>query len=62
MIHSNITGVNAIHPFAYVQSTDPALVPANNVTAYKAWLDTSTTPATFRYRNAANTAWLQIQV
>lgn len=56
MKHHQLTGHSAIHPFAFVQDTDPALDPDNHVTAYKAWIDTSSGNA-LKIRNATNTAW-----
>jgi hypothetical protein len=54
-IHRNLTGAEACHQSAYVQSTDPGAVGA-----LKAWIDTSTTPATHRVRNAANDGWIVV--
>lgn len=39
--HHELTAPLAIHPFAFVQSSDPALDPLNEVTDGKAWIDTS---------------------
>ena len=54
--HHQLTGKFAVHQFAFVQNTDPALDPDNEVLAYKAWIDTSSGNA-LKVRNAANTAW-----
>jgi hypothetical protein len=56
--HNNLSGAIAIHPAAYVQSTDPGAVGA-----HKFWMDTSTgagtraSPYTLKKRNAANSGW-----
>lgn len=55
--HQDLTGRGAVHPFAFVQDTDPTLNPDNHVTAFKAWIDTSSSNA-LKIRNAGNTAWL----
>jgi hypothetical protein len=47
--HKNLT---SIHRFAYVQSTDPG-----NVGAFKAWIDTTSTPYILKVRNAGNSGW-----
>jgi len=55
--HQDLSGRSAVHPFAFVQSTDPSLDAENDVGPYKAWIDTST-GNTLKIRNAANTDWL----
>lgn len=50
--HSNLTGATAIHPAAYIQSSDPGAVGAN-----KLWIDTTTTASVWKRRNSINTAW-----
>lgn len=56
--HNNLTGAIAIHPAAYVQTSDPGAVGA-----YKFWVDTSTAaPYQLKQRNAANSAWVNIGV
>jgi hypothetical protein len=55
--HAGLTGAEACHQSAYVQATDPGAVGA-----LKAWIDTSTTPATHRVRNAANDGWIRVGV
>lgn len=57
--HQDLTGRGAVHPFAFVQGTDPSLDPDNAVDANKAWIDTSS-GATLKIRNAANNAWLEV--
>ena len=57
--HHDLTGKYAVHPFAFVQATDPALDAANQVTAHKAWIDTSVGNA-LKIRNASNTAWTTV--
>lgn len=59
--HQDMTGRGAIHPFAFVGATDPALDADNAVGPYKGWLDT-TNPSVpvLRVRNAANDAWLTV--
>lgn len=57
--HQELTGRSAVHPFAFVQATDPALDANNDVGPYKAWIDTST-GNTLKIRNAANTDWLTV--
>lgn len=52
-VHKDITGDEAIHPAAYVQSSDPGAVGA-----YRLWIDTSVTPAISKYRNAGDTDWV----
>lgn len=56
--HRRLTGFDALHQFCWVQATDPASTPANEVTAYQGWLDTDTN--SLYVRNAANTAWLEV--
>lgn len=58
-IHHELDGPNAVHPFAFVQSTDPAANPDNHVTARKAWIDTGNGNA-LKVRNDANTAWFTV--
>lgn len=57
--HHEITGALAIHPFAFVSATDPSLDPDNEVTAGKAWIDTSGGPGSWalKVRNLANDGW-----
>lgn len=57
MLHHEIEGPLAIHPFAFVQSTDPALDADNHVAAGKAWIDTGSAN-TLKIRNEANSAWI----
>lgn len=59
LLHQELTGRAAIHPFAFVQSTDPALDATNEVAANKAWIDTSIGNA-LKIRNAANTSWITL--
>lgn len=55
IIHKNFTGAEAVHPAAYVQSSDPGTVGAN-----KFWIDTTTGPPyVLNLRNPTNTAWVQ---
>lgn len=56
--HNELTIPGAVHPFAYVQSTDPALDGANGVAAYKAWIKSDDN--SLWYRNAGNTAWVAV--
>ena len=58
MRHQDITGAAAVHHFCFVQSTDPAGDPDNDVGAGKGWFDTSENR--LKIRNAANTAWTYI--
>lgn len=44
-----------IHMFAHVDTVDPGAVGP-----YKAWVDTNFDPPKLKYRNAANTAWIDI--
>lgn len=54
VLHKNLTGSDAVHPAAFVQSSDPGAVGANLI-----WIDTTTGPPyTLKLRNVANTAWL----
>lgn len=55
MRHYQIPDVAALHPPFFVQDTDPALDPENNVSPYKGWLDTSVNR--LKYRKADNTGW-----
>lgn len=57
--HHDLVGKYAVHPFAFVGDDDPADDPENEVTAYKAWIDTSVGNA-LKIRNATNTAWLTV--
>lgn len=57
--HYALTGPNAVHPFAFVQGTDPALDSSNHVSAYKAWIDTAN-GNTFKIRNADNNGWITV--
>lgn len=50
--HSDVTSV---HRVGHVSNVDPGAVGA-----YHAWIDTSTTPATLKVRNAGNSAWLAV--
>lgn len=58
MRHYDIEGAAAVHPFCYVQATDPALDPDNGVTSQKAWFDTL--EERVKIRNADNTFWLYL--
>lgn len=58
MRHYEITGPAALHQFCYLQNTDPALVPANGVTAGKAWLDTA--EERLKIRSADNLQWVYL--
>lgn len=51
--HKDITGSDAFHPFAFIGSSDPGAIGAD-----KGWIDTTSTPAILKYRNAANTGWI----
>jgi hypothetical protein len=51
--HKDITGADALHPFAEVAASDPGAIGA-----YKGWIDTSVTPHVLKYRNGANSAWI----
>lgn len=54
VLHKNLTGADAVHPFGFVQSTDPGAVGAN-----LCWIDTSVGPPyVLRLRNVSNTGWL----
>jgi hypothetical protein len=54
--HNNLTGAIAVHPAAYVQSSDPGAVGA-----HKFWVDTTgSAPFQLKKRNAANSAWENI--
>lgn len=46
-----------IHKFAYVASTSPGAVGA-----YKAWIDTSTTPPKLKFRGASNAFWIEVGI
>lgn len=54
-LHYQIIGKYAIHPFAFVSETDPALDAANHVSAFKGWVKLSTKQLFFR--NATNDSW-----
>ena len=54
--HSNLTGSAAVHPAAYVSSSDPGAVGAN-----KLWIDTTTASYRLKIRNATNAAWVTVQ-
>lgn len=57
-IHDDLVSPVAIHPAAFVGVTDPALDTANNVLAYKLWVNTSGGPPyTLKIRNVTNTGW-----
>lgn len=60
MRHPDIIGPQAVHEFAFVQNTDPALVPANEVAANVGWLNTAFNPPVLQLRNSGNTAWLAV--
>lgn len=59
MKHQDLTGRGAVHPFAFVQATDPALDPDNAITRRKAWVDTSAGNA-LKIRNETNDGWTTI--
>lgn len=57
VIHKNLTGDEAIHPSAYIQSADPGAVGAD-----KQWVDTTSGSSLasgwlLKFRNAGNAAW-----
>lgn len=55
-LHKNIpVGAECAHPPGFVQATDPGAVGA-----HKVWVDTSTTPYTWKIRNADDTDWATI--
>jgi hypothetical protein len=58
--HDGLNAPDAIHPAAFVGATDPSLVPANQVTPFKLWIDTSAAAPVLRYRDAAGTAWVAL--
>lgn len=60
MKHYAIEGAAAVHVFAFVSATDPALNPANQVAPGKGWWDTA--EERLKFRNEANTAWLYVGV
>ena len=62
MKHQDIIGSQAVHQFAFVQSVDPALTPANEVAAGAGWLDTTFDIPPLRVRNAGNTGWFTIGI
>lgn len=53
VVSGNDDAADVIEAFAYVQAADPG-----TVGAFKAWVDTDTTPPTLKVRNAANNGWL----
>lgn len=57
--HHELAGILAVHRFAFVQGTDPALVAGNHVGAGKAWIDTASGNA-LKVRNEANSAWINV--
>lgn len=57
--HRDLTGPAAIHPVAFVQGTDPALVAGNGVLPGKAWIDTANNYA-WKIRNDANSGWITV--
>lgn len=59
MRHNDLTGYVAIHPFAFIGATDPASDPDNEVSAGKAWIDTST-GFVLKVRNATDDGWDEI--
>lgn len=54
-IHSELTGIGAVHPAAFVSAYDPKAVGAD-----KFWVDTSHDPPWLWLRNAADTDWILI--
>lgn len=57
-IHDDLVAPVAIHPATFFGVTDPAADPANNVLAYKLWVDTTGGPPyTLKIRNVTNTGW-----
>lgn len=58
--HHELTSPNAIHPAAFVGTTDPSLDPNNFVTANKLWIDTTAGIYTWKIRNVTNTAWITV--
>jgi hypothetical protein len=50
--HSQQTGASAVHPSAFIQSTDPGAIGAN-----KMWINTTTTASVWNRRNSTNTGW-----
>lgn len=57
MRHHDLTGRGAIHPFAFIGSTDPSLDSDNEVDVGKAWIDTSGANPILKYRNATDDGW-----
>lgn len=53
--HHQISGKSAVHQPWFVGPTDPALDPANEVTAFKGWYDTA--EERLKFRNSSNTEW-----
>jgi hypothetical protein len=53
--HSQQTGASAVHPSAFIQSTDPGAVGAN-----KFWVNTTTAAGVLNRRNSTNTAWVTV--
>lgn len=58
-LHHQVTGPFAVHRFAFVQATDPALDPDNHVAAGKPWIDTASGNA-LKIRNDGNSAWITV--
>jgi hypothetical protein len=61
-LHNRITGLDAYHPPMWMQSTDPAADPANDVQPLCHWIDTTAGTSLFtgwiwKRRNSGNTAW-----
>jgi hypothetical protein len=54
-IHKNLTGDEAIHPAAYITSSDPGAVGAD-----KLWIDTTTDPPVLKRRNSADDGWIDV--
>lgn len=59
MRHSDLTGYVAVHPFAFIGATDPALDADNEVATGKAWVDTSS-GFVLKVRNSDNDGWDEI--
>lgn len=56
MKHHEITGKDAVHPFAFVQSSDPVADPENEVAPGKAWFDLDTNR--LKIRNDTDDGWI----
>lgn len=54
-IHKNLTGDEAIHQAAYIQSSDPGAVGAD-----KLWIDTTTDPPQLKRRNSSDDGWVTV--